>query len=269
MEEIDKTKILKALSAETRMKILKILAEGERTPSFIEKKIGKSPSTIVEHLEKLREAGLVEKVEKDGRKFVFYKLSEKGREIVSSRPRFTILLLISFIALIGSVISFMQYLKFSRTFEVHALFQIIRTPPEYYFFFVYPYVCILLLAISAIGFGIYFFAKKRAIVEIRKIAIENFLIPLLFGLFVTAISLTYSHFIPGGYEFGFPFPYLTVTSGECIFGQCKPFVYFSFSLFLIDLIIWFFLFLLISLVFSVLKKLKEIGKEEKIEEISF
>jgi hypothetical protein len=89
------------------------------------------------------------------------------------------------------------------------------------------------------------------------------------GLFVTAISLTYSHFILGGYEFDFPVPYLTVTSGECIFGQCKPFVYFSFPLFLLDLIIWFFLFFLISLVFSVLKKLKEIGKEEKIEEISF
>ncbi|MEM3400004.1 MAG: VWA domain-containing protein [Candidatus Micrarchaeia archaeon] len=70
----------KALSSETRFDLLKELKEGEKTPTYLSQKFGKSKSTIVEHLEKLEEAGLVEKVEEEGKKFVFYRLTKKGRE---------------------------------------------------------------------------------------------------------------------------------------------------------------------------------------------
>lgn len=55
--------VLKVLSTDTRMDILKMLSKGDRTPSFIGKKLGKTSSTIVEHLDILVKVGLVKKLE--------------------------------------------------------------------------------------------------------------------------------------------------------------------------------------------------------------
>ena len=74
--------LYRALSSETRMQILNTLMEGERTPTDISSKLNKSKATIVEHLDKLREADLVEKIEVDGRKWVFYKLTPRGKSII-------------------------------------------------------------------------------------------------------------------------------------------------------------------------------------------
>jgi len=78
-EDID---LYRALSSETRIRILNTLMEGERTPTDISSKLNKSKATIVEHLDKLREADLVEKIEMDGRKWVFYKLTPRGKSII-------------------------------------------------------------------------------------------------------------------------------------------------------------------------------------------
>lgn len=74
--------VYRALSSDTRMEIMNTLLEGERTPTDISSKLNKSKATIVEHLDKLREADLVEKIEVDGRKWVFYKLTPRGKSIV-------------------------------------------------------------------------------------------------------------------------------------------------------------------------------------------
>ncbi len=74
--------VYRALSSGTRMEILNTLLEGERTPTDISSKLNKSKATIVEHLDKLREADLVEKIEVDGRKWVFYKLTPRGKSII-------------------------------------------------------------------------------------------------------------------------------------------------------------------------------------------
>ena len=80
--EPDDADVYRALSSDTRMNILNTLLEGERTPTDISSKLNKSKATIVEHLDKLREADLVEKIEVDGRKWVFYKLTPRGKSIV-------------------------------------------------------------------------------------------------------------------------------------------------------------------------------------------
>ena len=94
--------VLKILSADTRMDILKILSEGGRTPSFISKKLNKTDATIVEHLNALVKAGLVKKIEQPGRKWVFYTLTEKGQGIVSSKSRRLIIVLSA--SLVGLVV---------------------------------------------------------------------------------------------------------------------------------------------------------------------
>lgn len=108
--------VLKALSADTRMDILKELSEGNRTPSDLGKKLKKSDATIVEHLEGLRKVGLVTKIEQPGKKWIFYTLTERGYGIVSSKKRrLVIILSTSLLALVGSSISFGKYF-FQPTF---------------------------------------------------------------------------------------------------------------------------------------------------------
>ena len=45
------------------------------------RKLGKSKATISEHLDKLVEAELVDKIERDGKKWVFYSLTRKGKSV--------------------------------------------------------------------------------------------------------------------------------------------------------------------------------------------
>jgi Ca-activated chloride channel family protein len=80
----DEALMYKTLSSDTRLDILKLLEDGEggRTPSFISEKLEKSKATISEHLDRLVEAQLVEKEEVEGRKWVFYRLTPKGKSIV-------------------------------------------------------------------------------------------------------------------------------------------------------------------------------------------
>ena len=79
--------VLKALSADTRMDILKVLAEGKRMPSWVARKLGKSDATIVEHLKAMERAGLVQRTSAPGKKWVFYSLSERGEGIVGGKSR--------------------------------------------------------------------------------------------------------------------------------------------------------------------------------------
>ena len=82
LEEGDEEEIYKVLSSNTRREILSTLQEGERTPTDISYKLNKSKATIVEHLDKLMEAKLVEKIEADGKKWVFYKLTSKAKSLL-------------------------------------------------------------------------------------------------------------------------------------------------------------------------------------------
>jgi|GEM_PF-719040 len=80
--EAEEADLYKVLSSDTRRGILNSLQEGERTPTDISAKLNKSKATIVEHLDKLIEAKLVEKIEVDGRKWVFYKLTPKAKSLL-------------------------------------------------------------------------------------------------------------------------------------------------------------------------------------------
>lgn len=107
-------KILKIISSETRRKIIKELSNGSRTPSDLSRILSKNKSTIVEHLDKLVEAGLVEKTEKPGKKWVFYSLSKEGESITSTRPSTKIVIVLSmiFLCLIGGSFSMYRYLMY-------------------------------------------------------------------------------------------------------------------------------------------------------------
>lgn len=81
--------LLKALADETRLKILKFVEEGEKCQCEIVPFIGKSQSTVSQHLQTLVASGILE-CRKEGQR-VFYKLKDervrKLLELINSITR--------------------------------------------------------------------------------------------------------------------------------------------------------------------------------------
>jgi len=75
----------KLLDNPTRAGIMEELSSADKIPTDISSKLGKSKAAVVEHLAALSEAGLVERVATPGKKFVFYKLTQKGRQALLRR----------------------------------------------------------------------------------------------------------------------------------------------------------------------------------------
>ncbi|MFA6328658.1 MAG: winged helix-turn-helix domain-containing protein [Candidatus Micrarchaeia archaeon] len=75
----------KLLSHPTRAGIMEELASSDKIPTDISTRLGKSKAAVVEHLQALSGAGLVERVATPGKKFVFYKLTQKGRQALLRR----------------------------------------------------------------------------------------------------------------------------------------------------------------------------------------
>jgi ArsR family transcriptional regulator len=73
--------IFKALSEETRYKIIKVLLEGEKCACEIPDLIGKTQSNTSMHLAKLQDWDII-KVRKDGKKRLYSIDNEKVRKIL-------------------------------------------------------------------------------------------------------------------------------------------------------------------------------------------
>lgn len=102
MEEIDRATI-KALSADTRLKILKLLSEHRATGADISKRLGLSPSTVNEHMKKLEASDLVLRKE-TGHKWVYYEPSGKGRALIvgpGASARFVMVLAVGILMFLG------------------------------------------------------------------------------------------------------------------------------------------------------------------------
>jgi len=169
---MSKEEVFKAVASDTKRKIIKELSQGSRTPSDLGKILNKNKSTIVEHLNKLRSVGLVDKTERPGKKWVFYNLTEKGESIVSSKTnRIVIILSITFLSLIGGILSLYNYLKpvyFTRAFAEKSAGisvmgdanNLIMQNPAFL------YLSIGLFSATAIGVAGIFLIKKRKILEV-------------------------------------------------------------------------------------------------------
>jgi DNA-binding transcriptional ArsR family regulator len=82
---LDKT-AFKALASETRVALLKKLGSRRATPSELAQSLGVTPQAASEHLAQLEKAGLAKRdarPEDEGRKWVYYSLTDKGRALVS------------------------------------------------------------------------------------------------------------------------------------------------------------------------------------------
>ncbi len=115
--EIDR-RIIKALSAERRIEILKSLSKRRKMPSELSRELNLAAPTILEHLSILEEAGLVSRIE-TGRKWIYYDLTEKGKVII--KPKYPVnFVLVLTLGIILSIAGLFRYFFNSATVFVAA-----------------------------------------------------------------------------------------------------------------------------------------------------
>lgn len=106
------TDSFKALSSDTRRKMLKKLGERRMTVTELSKALDISKSTVHEHLSRLNQAELVEKKD-DEHKWVYYELTDKGSKILNPDTRTRILLFTTALITAASASLFQFYRSLS------------------------------------------------------------------------------------------------------------------------------------------------------------
>ncbi len=102
----------KALASDTRLDILRTLDGRKMNLTEIAAQTKLNKATLHEHLSKLAEAGLVKKKEREGHKWVYYKLSWKGENILHpENTRIVIMFTMTFVALGAGFVQLYLYLK--------------------------------------------------------------------------------------------------------------------------------------------------------------
>lgn len=97
-------KTLKALGADTRLEILRVLLRRQHMLTELSSVLGMSHSTVKEHMTVLEGAGLVKRLD-EGRKWKYYRLTMKGKKLVAPEEvKALFILVFSGIAAAGLVV---------------------------------------------------------------------------------------------------------------------------------------------------------------------
>lgn len=117
--------MFKALASDTRLDILRTLDGKKMSLKDISSATKLNKATLHEHLAKLNEAGLVKKKEREGHKWVTYKLTWKGESLLHpENTRIVVMFTTTFIALWVGVIQLIWYVKGTVTnFDYTTLYQ--------------------------------------------------------------------------------------------------------------------------------------------------
>lgn len=93
--------LLKVLSSESRREILRLLAERRMTGAEMATRLNLGKPAVSEHLKKLIEAGLIERLDDPERRWVYYNLSARGKSILEpQRVRFYLVMAVASLALV-------------------------------------------------------------------------------------------------------------------------------------------------------------------------
>ena len=74
--------VFKALASDTRLEILKALDVRQKTVTELAKELELNKATVFEHLEKLEAVGLIQKLDNEDRKWVYWQLTWTGRRLL-------------------------------------------------------------------------------------------------------------------------------------------------------------------------------------------
>jgi len=116
-------KLLKTLTVDTRTNILKNLEKRPMTASELSRKLGKHVTTISEHLNVLKKSDLIERVERPGRKWIYYRLTKPGQKIIHPTSyRWVFVFVVAFFTFVGGF-----YLFSAEAYPGHWLYGLDRS----------------------------------------------------------------------------------------------------------------------------------------------
>ncbi len=102
----------KALASDTRLEILRTLDGKKMNLNDICKVTNLNKATLHEHLTKLNEAGLIKRKEREGHKWVYYKLTWKGEGLLHpENTRIVVMFSTTFISLLVAIIFIVNFLQ--------------------------------------------------------------------------------------------------------------------------------------------------------------
>lgn len=85
--------LIKVLASDSRRDILRHLGDRRRNLTELAAVLGLKKATVLEHLKKLTEAGLIRRLDEDDRLWIYYELTPRGRRLVHpGRTRFYLLM---------------------------------------------------------------------------------------------------------------------------------------------------------------------------------
>ena len=106
----------KALASDTRLEILRVLDGKNLSLNDIMKSTSLNKATLHEHLTKLNGAGLVKRQEREGHKWVYYRLTWKGEGLLHpENTRIVVLFTTTFVLMWAGIIQLISYVKGSLT----------------------------------------------------------------------------------------------------------------------------------------------------------
>src|ERR1700704_3613770 len=108
----------RALASDVRVEILKRLDARRETVTDLSNLLGLSKPTLLEHLEKLQSAGLVKRID-EGRKWIYYELTDKGRKILHPE-RVAITLALGSAVVLAAIAAFSLLLAGNPSYEGRA-----------------------------------------------------------------------------------------------------------------------------------------------------
>lgn len=97
--------VFKTVSVDTRVDILKLLDKRQMTASEISRALDKHVTTISEHLEVLNKSNMVQRIERPGHKWIYYKLTHNATEMLHPKFYYRWAVILSISLLVLSIVS--------------------------------------------------------------------------------------------------------------------------------------------------------------------
>jgi DNA-binding transcriptional ArsR family regulator len=111
----------KTLASETRLDILRAIDQKNMSLKDISHVTKLHETTVHEHLTKLVKSGFVKKNEREGHKWVYYKLSWKGSSLLHpDNTKVVVMFSTTFAILIGGIMGILNMLKIVAVFKVES-----------------------------------------------------------------------------------------------------------------------------------------------------
>lgn len=104
---------LKVLVSDTRIDILKRVDERCKTVTELSRELGLTKAAVHEHLSKLSGAGMIRRNDQARRKWVYYELTRKGREILhpNETTKIRILLASASLVFVGGILGIYRFIE--------------------------------------------------------------------------------------------------------------------------------------------------------------